>query len=261
MKTDDGSFTLYSAAYGEGYHSLSGAVSEAFSKYIVPCGIAELAKRGSVRLLDVGFGLGYNLLAAIHTARDASPECRIEVVTLEKDILPVSSIDALTLPEILKPYSEIVLSTLNVGCYEDETLSVTLLPGDARKAIFSVDGPFDAVFLDPFSPKKNPELWTVEFFQQLYARMTDEAILATYSAATPVRCGLLEAGFRIAPGPGDKMKRGGTLATKESDIIPLSERERARLARSPEATPYYDPEGSFSREEIVELRERYKSHE
>jgi hypothetical protein len=60
--------------------------------------------------------------------------------------------------------------------------------------------------------------------------------------------------MKIGPGPGDSMKRGGTLATKKGYIPALSEKETRRLEISPERRPYYDPGLSFSKKEIFEHR-------
>ncbi|MRJ06039.1 MAG: hypothetical protein C6I01_00755, partial [Epsilonproteobacteria bacterium] len=40
--------------------------------------------------------------------------------------------------------------------------------GDAREIIQKAPSHFfDVCYQDPFSPKVNPELWTIEFFQTL----------------------------------------------------------------------------------------------
>jgi len=57
VKTKDDSYTFYSDEYNEGYHSISGALDEALRKFIEPCKI-----KNGMKILDVGFGLGYNVL-------------------------------------------------------------------------------------------------------------------------------------------------------------------------------------------------------
>ena len=60
IKTGDGSYTFLNEKYGEVYHSVSGAEEEAIKKYAEPTKVAELAKKGEVKILDVCFGIGYN---------------------------------------------------------------------------------------------------------------------------------------------------------------------------------------------------------
>jgi chorismate dehydratase len=254
VKTGDSSFTLHSKEYDEAYHSLSGAVKEAFVKFSTPCRIKELAAAGLVTILDIGFGLGYNMFSAIYTARKANQSCEIDIVSLEKDLVSAGVLDSLP---VLKRYEScygIVKTAAEGSHYDEDGIRINVLSGDARQAIQTLDMEFDAVFLDPFSVKKNPELWTVEFFAEIRKRMKDTAILATYSAATPVRCGLAEAGFIIGPGPGDAMKKGGTLATKRADIAGFSKKDILRLENSPERVPFYDPGLNSAKEDIFSRR-------
>jgi len=255
VRTADSSLTFFSSEYGENYHSVSGAMAEAVNKFVRPCKIKELAIRGNLRILDIGFGLGYNIVAALHAARTAREGCGIEIVSLEKSILPPQELDMMELPPELAQYYGLVKEMAERHFSRGEGIRLSILEGDARKKIKDTKTTFDAVFLDPFSPRKNPELWTVEFFRQIAGRMTETAILATYSAATPVRCGLKEAGLRIGPGPGDAMKKGGTLATKNGDLEPLSEKEARRLEISPERVPFYDLGLNYTAEEIFRYRD------
>lgn len=258
VNTDDGSITLRSGIYGETYHSATGAITEAFVKYSEACKIGKIARQGRIRLLDIGFGLGYNILAAIISARKANRACIIEVVSLENDLLPADKIRTLKIPPAFKEEYEIIEALFRDLRYERGGIRIEVMISDARKAVRNMDAPFDAVFLDPFSPRKNPELWTVEFFRELYRMMNKEAILATYSAATPVRCGLIEVGFRIGEGPGDYRKRSGTLASKAGEIKHMSPDKLERLKASPECLPFYDPEMNFTGKEIAEYRESVK---
>ena len=278
VETSDGSFTLHSDTYDESYHSLNGAFDEALNKFIVPCRIEKLAISGAVNILDVGFGLGYNALTAIYTAKKANRDCKINIVSLEKDVLPVTVLESMPLPErFIELYKIITTSAKNL-IYDENGITLRILTGDARESIQKIlncspplrgggtgEGEkllqkngdlFDAVFLDPFSVKKNVELWTVDFFKELYKRMTETAILATYSASTPVRCGLMSAGFHIGAGPGDDMKKGGTLATKCAEIQGFSEKEIRKFNESPERAPFRDPRLNATHEEIMLMRKK-----
>lgn len=257
VKTGDDSVTLFSDLYGETYHSESGAIAESVNKFVYPCRLAEIAEKGSVSILDIGFGLGYNMTAAIYKVRELHPHCRIEILSLENNVLPLKILKALPIPEKYREAHAIVLRVAEERKVEEGNLNLYIAEGDARKLILETNCLFDAVFLDPFSPKKNPELWTVDFFKQLAARMKDHAILATYSSATPVRNGMKEAGLSIGPGPGDSMKKSGTLATKKGPVRPFSEMELQKLRTSPERHPYRDPDLAFSKSEIMEQRKNF----
>ena len=76
-------------------------------------------------------------------------------------------------------------------------VTATLLVGDARETIHDVATKVDVVFFDPFSPKKQPELWTVDVFKAIKQRMRPGGVLATYSCAKVVRENLEKAGFDV----------------------------------------------------------------
>jgi len=93
--TKDGSITFFNEKYQESYHHESGALNEALKKFVEPCKITELARKGSVDVLDVCFGLGYNSGVAIDAAIKANPDCKIKIIALEKDELVLDKIKEL----------------------------------------------------------------------------------------------------------------------------------------------------------------------
>ena len=200
--TKDGSFTLHSEKYDETYHSVSGAVEEAFEKFVKPCRIAEIK---NPRVLDICFGLGYNSAAAVSLNQD------IEIVGLENDEKLFDEIQKLE-PE-LKYYDAVKKLVNNPSLeYAEDKIKIKLVMGDARETIKKLNGKFDAAFLDGFSPKKCPELWTYEFFSDIIKLMKPGAILATYSCARVVRENLKRAGFIVKNGPAVGRRAPSTIA-------------------------------------------------
>ncbi|MBW2977930.1 hypothetical protein KY331_03735 [Candidatus Woesearchaeota archaeon] len=208
IKTKDNSYTFYSEKYNEAYHSTSGALEESFKKFVEPCGI-----KAGMNILDIGFGLGYNSGAAIQKAE------RIKIIALEKDINIIREIPHIKVPYYFTGAYEIIRkAALHMG-YRDGKVELNFLIGDARDTIKNIltvkeENKFDAVFLDAFSPPKNPELWTVEFLREVYKRMKEGAILATFSCAGIVRRNLQEVGFEVKDGPAVGRRTPGTLAIK-----------------------------------------------
>ncbi|MEE2882466.1 MAG: MnmC family methyltransferase [Planctomycetota bacterium] len=220
--TGDGSPTRYHPDYQQHYHSLSGAHMEARLRYVVPGRVIETARNhGQVRILDIGFGLGTNLAWAIHEIQKQVPGAQLEIVSIEREILPVES-----LLTHFKALPETRLAVMLKGLVEagqrvERNLSLQLVLGDAEKEIEAIDGPFDAVFLDPFSPACNPELWRSSFLAAVRKRTAHGGILTTYSCARSVRLALLQAGWQIGEGPRVGMKSSGTLASTGSVTPPL----------------------------------------
>ncbi len=198
IKTKDSSFTVYSEKYKEHYHSVSGALEESLKKFVEPCKI-----KNNMKILDIGFGLGYNVGMSLYKFKN------LKIISLEKDIL---DLDNIKVPEWFKEsYNKIIKSSKNLY-YKDKDNEVKIILGNAIETIKQINDKFDAVFLDPFSPKKNPELWTTEFFKELKKRMKKNAILSTYSCAGIVRRNLREAGFIVEDGPVVGRRAPGTLA-------------------------------------------------
>ena len=58
--TNDGSVGLYSDIYEDIYHSASGALTEAYEKFIYPINWNSLLKNNEIKILDICYGIGYN---------------------------------------------------------------------------------------------------------------------------------------------------------------------------------------------------------
>ena len=89
---------------------------------------------------------------------------------------------------------------------------IKIILGDARETVKKLNETFDVVFLDPFSPKKCPELWTKDFFSDVKKLMRKNSTLATYSCARSVRDNLRNVGFVVEDGPCIGRKSPSTIA-------------------------------------------------
>jgi len=197
IKTKDSSFTVYSDKYNECYHSVSGALEESLKKFLEPCMI-----RDSMKILDIGFGLGYNIGMAVHKFKN------LKIISLEKDIL---NLDNIKVPEWFEETYYKIRKTAKDRYYKDDS-EIKIILGDAVETIKQINEKFDAVFLDPFSPKKNPEMWILDFFKEIKKRMNKNSVLATYSCAGIVRRNLRETGFTVKNGPIVGRRAPGTIA-------------------------------------------------
>jgi tRNA U34 5-methylaminomethyl-2-thiouridine-forming methyltransferase MnmC len=209
VTTKDGSVTYHDSDFCETYHSTSGAKEEADKKYAETCKISE---RDQVDILDICFGLGYNSAAAI----DQFKGRRISITALEIYQGIIEEITQLC-KESSYPFkcADIMRAVAEKNKYADKTISVNLIMGDARETIKPLKpNSFDVVFLDPFSPKRCPELWTEGFFKEIYRVMRPNSILATYSCAGVVRRNLKAAGFVVEDGPRVGRRSPSTVARK-----------------------------------------------
>jgi tRNA U34 5-methylaminomethyl-2-thiouridine-forming methyltransferase MnmC len=213
--TNDNSPTCFSETYQETYHSTSGAVEEAQKKFSDACKIKEFAaSHDEIYILDVCFGLGYNSAVAIDNILSANPNCKITIVGLENDMAILDEIKDMN-PDITSYPMFKKLVSNKALCLDDKHIHIKILLGDAREKIKETkDISFNFCFLDPFSPKVCPELWTEEFFKDIYSVMAQNSVLATYSCARIVRDNLKKAGFEVKDGPIVGRRAPATIAAK-----------------------------------------------
>jgi tRNA U34 5-methylaminomethyl-2-thiouridine-forming methyltransferase MnmC len=215
--TEDGSSTLFSTQFGEACHSTSGARAETLLHYIEGCHIREKAQRESLTILEVGFGLGLGLLTTYEETKDLP--AKIFFLSLEID------------PELVNWFHE---TYKDHPLFHDPKFSFHVIVGDARKALpeYLSHHPvkWNAIYQDAFSPKRNPVLWTREWFTLLREHSTPDVLLSSYSASSSIRKSLVEAGWKLYPGEKFGPKRTSTRArlTGETDSA-ITE----SLARSP----------------------------
>ena len=236
--TGDGSPTLVHGGHGQACHSEVGAWREAVERYVVPCRLPERAAGGGcVRLLDVGTGPGWNLAAALDAVEGAGG--LLEVWTLESDPSVIrTAIERFDEGPFARRYAPVREALARALELDDEVpfgdrSRLRLLVGDATRKIRTLDRRFDAVFLDPFSPRVEPELWHPAFLAELASRMAPGSRLSTYSVRHQVAAALFAAGLRVGPGPRVGTK-SGTLATPDGELPPLPERARRRVERRAE---------------------------
>lgn len=254
ITTEDGSSTLFLDEYDQAMHSTSGAYGESLLKHVIPSRILE-KKHAELHVLDVGFGLGYNVLALAAEFRRHGHEGLLNIVSLEKEKSFAEFMNSVTFNDERDEIYSLVKKSYIEGHAGKGNIQIKILFGDARETITKLDKDrFDAVFQDPFSPAKNPELWSVDYFRLLSEKMRGDCILTTYSSADHVRAAMLEAGLFIGAGPAVGKKREGTIAAKSGIIETLSEERISEINNNPRSEPYRDKGLCLKRDEILANR-------
>jgi tRNA U34 5-methylaminomethyl-2-thiouridine-forming methyltransferase MnmC len=256
--TDDGSYTFFSEEFGEAYHSTSGARQEAEKKFIASCGIAKTVQSAaSIKVLDICYGLGYNTAAVLAAIGAVAPDCAIEIVALESDReVPRRAIAEGLLQDWKAPIPEYLALLAENQRLTVKNLTAELWIADARETIQkAIERGFqaDAIFLDPFSPTKCPQLWTVEFLGRVARCLGPTGHLVTYSCAASVRTALQLAGLAIGATPSVGRRSPGTIAAFFPCGQPLSQEEQEHL-QTRAAIPYRDPTSQDTAAVIIQRR-------
>lgn len=199
IETEDGSYTIRSSQFGESYHSIHGAAQETQHVYVEMgylhrCLQESIAPLSSpIRILEMGLGTGLSLLltyfevekqskSVSYEAFELFPLSTEEVQEINQPFCPVC--DALH----KAPWNTAVRLSPFFEVYKHQTDFVSYsLPHDR----------FDVVYYDAFSPDTQPELWSPEIFEKLYASMRKGGVLTTYCAKGAVRRAMQSAGFRV----------------------------------------------------------------
>lgn len=189
--TCDGSISCYNLSYQEAYHAKSvGAYSESLFKYVRASQIKERLNEKDVRLLDVGFGLGYNLAVTINETLD----CRysLNITSLEKD---PQMVDIVLNLHILWPFMGYnILRKLIKDSYAGKyTLDVRIC--DATIFLQNCNAVYDVIYFDPFSATKNTEMWDVGTVSNLYRILDKDGVIVTYACSKRIRSIFNENGF------------------------------------------------------------------
>jgi len=254
LSTEDGTSTLFLDEYDQAMHSISGAYQESMLKHVIPSRILE-RKDQELHVLDAGFGLGYNVLALICKFAALRSDRMLHIISLEKERSFSTFMDRISFNDSRDEYYKLIKKAYSEAELFQDNLHIRVIFGDARKSIQQLKGhKFHAVFQDPFSPSRNPEMWSVDYFKIIAALMDSGCIITTYSSADHIRMAMKEAGLFIGPGPSVGKKREGTIASNSRMIEELDESRMNDIIKNIKSEPYRDPELVLSREEILNDR-------
>ncbi|MBE7705190.1 MAG: hypothetical protein E7Z90_05190 [Cyanobacteria bacterium SIG29] len=126
---------------------------------------------------------------------------------------------------------------------------------DARISLKSLNNTYDIVFLDAFSPQKDPTLWTIDFLSLIKQHMNTNSVLVSYSKSTPFRNALHKLNFNVGKTFIDGIDMG-TIASLDKNIIinPLNDYD-LELLNTRSGITYKDFNLSLSGDEILKNRE------
>jgi tRNA 5-methylaminomethyl-2-thiouridine biosynthesis bifunctional protein len=206
----------YSLEFQDIYHAADGD-AEVRRVLIEPTRIDALARERAgnaapgqdlIRIGELGFGSGYNF--AVAAERCLAAGARLHFVSFEA--APLDAADFLAVAARRRQAHPVYQALADVypprirGWHRrhlmDGRICLSLWWGPADAGLADLVGrqrqPFDAWFLDGFSPDRNPSMWEPALFQALAALSTQGTRVATFTSAGHVRRGLEAAGFTMS---------------------------------------------------------------
>lgn len=241
VTVQSGARSLRSREHGETFHPVVGPMIEAVGLHVRQQRLVERAEcsaHSPFVIWDVGLGAAANAIAAIEAF--AGSDARVELHSFDRTLEPLAfAIEHAEALEYLAPHVE-AAKRLIAGGEGHGALRWIFHGGEFRERMLSAPAP-DAILYDPYSPRANPELWTLEHFTQLHACLDPEraCLLTNYTRSTAVRVTLLLAGFFIGNGHATGEKDQTTIAANRPGLLedPLDTDWLRRVERSTRSAP------------------------
>jgi tRNA 5-methylaminomethyl-2-thiouridine biosynthesis bifunctional protein len=219
--------TPFSPRFDDVYRSAGldghGGLEQARGVFLQGCGLlpesgaaAAWAHAPRWAILETGFGLGLNFLAAWHAWRqDSERPTRLFYTSVEA--YPPNPSDLLrsaaAFPELAGLSRQLaaqwhgLVRGFHRLYFERERVVLTLIVDDIAPALKELAGRCDSVFLDGFSPARNPAMWRAETFGAIARHARAGTRAATWCVAHEVRERLAQSGFQTERVPGVPPKR------------------------------------------------------
>ncbi|CAN7293789.1 tRNA (5-methylaminomethyl-2-thiouridine)(34)-methyltransferase MnmD [Acidovorax sp. LjRoot117] len=230
--------TPYSPRFGDRYHSEKGGLDQARHVFLHGCGLpAAWAGQPQWRILETGFGFGLNFLVTWAAWR-ADPARPTLLHFVSTEAWPVSAADLLratTAHPDLAPLAEELhrqwwglLPGVHRLRFDEGRVLLTLFVGDTQAMLRAQSLTVDAVYLDGFSPQRNPEIWDLHTLKAVARCCRRGTRLATWTIARAVRDALAQCGFDVSRVPGVPPKRDNLHAVYDPRWEPRTSRKDGR---------------------------------
>jgi tRNA U34 5-methylaminomethyl-2-thiouridine-forming methyltransferase MnmC len=178
-------------------HSIAAPVQESLQAFIRN-GLCVLNKNlPEISILEMGFGTGLN---AILTYRENQVLRKpIHYTTVEAFPLPVSVTGKLNYFGYFGQPLQPVFHRMHASKWLENVVfeNFVLYKVQADMLELQLDGSYDLVYYDAFSPLHQPELWTFEVLHKIYQVCNRNAILVTPYAKGEVKNTLKAVGFEV----------------------------------------------------------------
>ena len=241
VTVQSGARSVRSREFGETFHPVIGPMAEARALHVRGQRLVERAAEteGAFIVWDVGLGAAANAVAVLEACADR----RMEIHSFDRTSAPLAfALQHAEELEYLVPFRPAIEALLAQGRARVGGIEWHFHEGDFGGMLHRADIPSPhAVLYDPYSPATNADMWTLEHFTRLHARLDPArpCLLTNYTRSTAVRVTLLLAGFFVGSGHATGEKDQTTIAANVPGLLhePLPTAWLDRVARSTRGAP------------------------
>ena len=247
-----GACSIRSKVHGETMHIGTGPTQEALELHVrqqrLVERVGEWSRPDPFVIWDIGLGPAGNAITAIEalrgavSARGEAASVEIHSFEISTEVLEFALGHAAALG-YLSGWEGVVARLLSEGiAHPVPGISWRLHRGDFSRAPISAPPPA-SVFFDPYSPARNPEMWSLETFRLIRhavsASGAPDCVMTNYTRSTSVRVTMLLAGWRVGTGIPTGEKSETTIAANRPELLekPLGGSWIARVRSSTNAMP------------------------
>jgi tRNA U34 5-methylaminomethyl-2-thiouridine-forming methyltransferase MnmC len=260
VTVQSGVCSIRSREFGETFHPVIGPMAEARALHVNGARLRERLSvmNESMVVWDVGLGAAANALAVIEAAGGKL----VELHSFDRTTAPLAfALEHAEQLGYLEIHRAAVESLLTNGRATVGTVDWTFHSGDFVEVLNSPRIPAPhAILYDPYSPAANPDMWTLEHFTNLHARLDPArpCLLTNYTRSTAVRVTLLLSGFFVGRGPATGEKGETTVAANAPALLErlLDRGWLSMVSRSTRGAPMRMREsgGAISAEDLARLQ-------
>jgi tRNA U34 5-methylaminomethyl-2-thiouridine-forming methyltransferase MnmC len=257
VRLNNGICSVRSLADAETFHPVIGPVAEAEALYVNQLRLRERLKNhsGEFVIWDVGLGAAANALTVLRATKNIA--CNIRLVSFDHTLEPLEfALKHAADLGYFGGYEDHLQEFLRAQrvSFQDGAQSVNwefhlgdfpeFLKSQITNPKSKISAPH-AILFDAYSPARNPAMWTLPLFTNLFQLLDPQrpCALPTYSRSTILRVTLLLAGFFVGVGHATGEKEETTIAANDLSLIsePLGARGLERARRSHSAEPMIEP--------------------
>ena len=230
VETEDGSKTIHIEDWNETYHSIHGAVQEAFHVFINNGLNFYKHHKKQIKILEIGLGTGLNsFITLLESERN---QLNITYFGVEKYPIAAEEFEAVNyFEDVFKFYPELETRREEFWGYYQKMFAsnweeiIEITPNCTLKKIekdfFDLnahDGDqFDLVYFDAFGSQVQPELWEENLLNIVTDLTNSSSIITTYAAKGSFKRGLKANHFTVKKFPGPPGKREMMVGFKNFD--------------------------------------------